>query len=231
MDAEAAAKVRSLIEADAAAFSQSLSSTRLQRPFFVPFLLHRWEGSEALNAKLAEAIDGQRQASAGVRRSNVGGWHSEVGLLEWAGDAGRSLVGRMVAMANHATRLLFQEHGVVTGPPFGWKVSAWANLNLAGDWNNLHFHSGSTWSGSYYVAAGDPAPADRPGSGRLVFLDPLLAAQMSFFPKILPEFHEVTPEPGLMVLFPSYLQHLVQPYLGRQPRISIAFNLTKDPYP
>ena len=54
---------------------------------------------------------------------------------------------------------------------------------------------------------------------------------MSFFSGILPEFHEFVPRQGLMVLFPAYLQHLVRPYLGQQPRISIAFNLTKDPYP
>jgi uncharacterized protein (TIGR02466 family) len=95
----------------------------------------------------------------------------------------------------------------------------------------MHFHSGSTWSGTYYVSGGDPAPADRPGAGNLAFLDPLLAAQMSFFSSILPQFHEVMPRPGLMVLFPSYLQHIVQPYVGQRPRISIAFNLSKDPYP
>jgi uncharacterized protein (TIGR02466 family) len=229
MAGEAPEKARA-IEADAAALARSLSAARLQHPFFVPLLVHRWDASEALNAELEAAIARQRQASEGVRRSNVGGWHSELGLLEWAGEPGRALVARMVAMANHATRLLMQEHQV-SAPRFGWKVSAWANLNLAGDWNKMHFHSGSTWSGTYYVSGGDPAPADRPGAGNLAFLDPLLAAQMSFFSGILPQFHEVMPRPGLMVLFPSYLQHIVQPYVGQRPRISIAFNLSKDPYP
>jgi Putative 2OG-Fe(II) oxygenase len=116
-------------------------------------------------------------------------------------------------------RLLLQEHEVAAATRFGWKVSAWANLNHAGDWNKMHFHSGSTWSGTYYVAGGDPAPPDRPGSGNLAFLDPLLVAQMIFFSGILPQFHEVRPRPGLMVLFPSYLQHIVHPYLGERPRI------------
>lgn len=229
MGGEAPDKIKS-IEADAAALARSLSAARLQHPFFVPLLVHRWDASERLNAELEAAVARQRQASEGVRRSNVGGWHSEVGLLEWAGEAGRALVARMVAMANHATLLLLQEHQV-SAPRFGWKVSAWANLNLAGDWNKMHFHSGSTWSGTYYVSGGDPAPADRPGAGNLAFLDPLLAGQMSFFSGILPQFHEVMPRPGVMVLFPSYLQHVVLPYLGQRPRISIAFNLSKDPYP
>jgi uncharacterized protein (TIGR02466 family) len=92
-------------------------------------------------------------------------------------------------------------------------------------------HSSATWSGTYYVSAGDPSPADRPGAGNLAFLDPILAGQMSFFSGILPEFYEFFPRQGLMVLFPAYLQHLVLPYLGERPRISIAFNLSKDPYP
>jgi uncharacterized protein (TIGR02466 family) len=230
MSPEAAGVVKE-IEAEATGLLRSLAGARLRHPFFVPLLTHRWEETEALNAELEAAVIGRRQSGEGVRRSNVGGWHSEVGLLEWAGEAAHALVARMVAMANHATRLLLQEHEVAAAPRFGWKVSAWANLNHAGDWNKMHFHSGSTWSGTYYVAGGDPAPPDRPGSGNLAFLDPLLAAQMSFFSGILPQFHEVRPRPGLMVLFPSYLQHIVHPYLGERPRISIAFNLSKDPYP
>ena len=226
-DPKAAAKA---IETSAAALAQSLSTARLHRPFFVPMLSQRWEGCETLNAELETAILAQAAESEGIRRSNVGGWHSEAGLLEWAGDSGRSLITRMIALANHATRVVFQEHNV-SGPRFGWKVSAWANVNRAGDWNKIHFHSSSTWSGTYYVSAGDAPPADHPGAGNLAFLDPILAGQMSFFSGILPEFYEFVPKPGLMVLFPSYLQHVVLPYLGERPRISIAFNLTKDPYP
>ena len=41
----------------------------------------------------------------------------------------------------------------------------------------------------------------------------------------------VKPEPGLMVLFPSYLPHMVYVHQGKRPRISIAFNLRKEPFP
>ncbi len=34
-----------------------------------------------------------------------------------------------------------------------------------------------------------------------------------------------------MVLFPSYLPHMVVVHQGKRPRISIAFNLRKEPYP
>jgi hypothetical protein len=120
------------IEASAAALAQKLSAARLHRPFFVPILSHRWEECESLNAELEAAILARAGGTAGIRRSNVGGWHSEPGLLEWAGESGRGLIARMIAMANHATRVVLQEHNV-SGPRFGWKISAWANINRAGD--------------------------------------------------------------------------------------------------
>ena len=43
--------------------------------------------------------------------------------------------------------------------------------------------------------------------------------------------YTVRPEPGLMVLFPSYMPHMVLPHQGGRERVSIAFNLRKEPYP
>ena len=40
----------------------------------------------------------------------------------------------------------------------------------------------------------------------------------------LEERHLIDPTPGLMVLFPSWLQHFVHPFFGKGERISIAFN-------
>jgi hypothetical protein len=44
-----------------------------------------------------------------LQRSNVGGWHSEVGRLEFCGDAGRRLAGHMFEMADEATRRTLAE--------------------------------------------------------------------------------------------------------------------------
>jgi len=67
------------IEASAAALAQKLSAARLHHPFFVPILSHRWEECESLNAELEAAILARAGGTAGIRRSNVGGWHSEPG--------------------------------------------------------------------------------------------------------------------------------------------------------
>ncbi|PWE17395.1 hypothetical protein DDZ18_06845 [Marinicauda salina] len=37
--------------------------------------------------------------------------------------------------------------------------------------------------------------------------------------------HHIQPEPGLLVLFPSWLMHAVRPHNGQRDRISIAMNI------
>ena len=54
---------------------------------------------------------------------------------------------------------------------------------------------------------------------------------IGFAPGLVPMTAFVKPEPGLMVLFPSYLPHMVYVHQGKRPRISIAFNLRKEPFP
>jgi hypothetical protein len=80
----------------------------------------------------------------------------------------------------------------------------------------------ATWSGIYYVDPGDE-PADSTG-GALELLHPVTASAMTFFPGILPSARLVRPEPGMVVVFPSYLQHGVRMYHGERPRICVPFN-------
>ena len=44
-----------------------------------------------------------------------------------------------------------------------------------------------------------------------------------------PETRRVRPEPGLMVLFPSYVFHRTIPFQSDQTRISVAFDVVPDP--
>jgi uncharacterized protein (TIGR02466 family) len=206
-----------------------LKDAAVEFPFVVPIVRHVWDDSASLNQALAEAILAQEARSAGSSKSNVGGWQSSQDFLAWTGDAGRMLAARMVEMANHATAQLLARLGTekARSAQFSWKIAIWANVNRAGDYNKVHLHPGATWSGVYYVDAGDSGAE----GGRLSLMDPSPAAQMTFLTGLLRPTLEVTPVAGLMVLFPSYLPHMVHPYRGERPRISIAFNAHKDPYP
>jgi uncharacterized protein (TIGR02466 family) len=205
------------------------SSATFKHLFPAPFMAFVWPDGAEINEELRPRILEAASRSAGTQKSNSGGWRSESGQLEFCGDAGRRLVRRMYEMADEATRRTLAE---LREQPrtFRWTLHAWANVNRLGGFNRVHTHPGSTWSGTYYVDPGAP-PADADGGTPLHFFDPCQGRANTFLQPMLPSSYLVRPEPGLMVLFPSYMPHMVFPHQGEQERISIAFNLRKEPYP
>jgi uncharacterized protein (TIGR02466 family) len=206
-----------------------LESAEFAPLFPTPFLSYQWPDSDALNKELREKILAHERAhpGSGQSKSNIGGWHSETGQLQFCGSAGRTLVERATAMTNEATQRVFAGR---EAPSFGWTIEAWANVNRVGDFNRMHLHGMSTWSGTYYVEDGDP-PRDAEFGTSLEITDPNPQRSATFFPQILPQGIFIRPLPGLMVLFPSYVPHMVMPHRGKKPRISIAFNFRKNPFP
>jgi uncharacterized protein (TIGR02466 family) len=205
-----------------------LASAKIANLFATPLLAHVWSDGETVNADLRERILAHEQANPGEAKTNVGGWHSETGQLEFCGDAGRRLVRHMYEMADEATRRVLTEFGHAPRP-FRWTLHAWVNVNRTGDFNRVHTYPGSTWSGTYYVDTGEP---DDPAAGTPIhFFDPCQGRANTFLPPLVPSSVLQRPEPGLMILFPSYLPHMVYAHRGAQPRISVAFNLRKEPFP
>jgi len=112
-----------------------------------------------------------------------------------------------------------------------WGVQAWPNVNRFGDYHDPHNHPHAYLSGTYYVAV----PKDmetletrndvRPG--RITFYDPRYGANMTAIrddPQIEAE-HTIEPEPGLILLWPAFINHFVHPNLSKSPRISVSFNV------
>ena len=90
-----------------------------------------------------------------------------------------------------------------------------------------HIHPHSAISGTYYVTA-------PPESGAIRFEDPRLGLMMAAPPRkktARPEnrsFVDVTPKPGMLLLWESWLRHGVEPNAARAPRISVSFNFRMD---
>ena len=204
----------------------NFAEARFANLFATPLVTCVLDDSADLNASLRERILAHRAGRPGIGKSNRGGWHSEIGQLEFCGDAGERLVSYMRALGDEATRRVFAEFGE-PAMPVQWKVHAWANVNRAGDFNKVHVHAASTWSGTYYVDAGEPSDSGAP----LHLFDPCQARTVTFLPQAVRDSVFIHPKPGLMVLFPSYVPHMVFPHEGEGTRISIAFNLRKEPYP
>jgi uncharacterized protein (TIGR02466 family) len=207
---------------------RELETARLGNLFASPLLEHVWADGSQLNAQLRESILTHACQYPGEGRTNVGGWHSEVGGLEFCGSAGQRLISHMREMTEEATRRLYALFSRLPDP-LSWTLSAWANINREGDFNAVHTHPGATWSGVYYVDNGE-SRLDTQGTAIHLF-DPCPARTNIFFPELSCQNVVFKPAPGLMILFPSYLPHAVLPHRGDRPRISIAFNVRKEPYP
>lgn len=111
-----------------------------------------------------------------------------------------------------------------------WSLQAWANVNMRGDYHNLHNHPHSWLSGTYYVAVpAQPADTHRRDldPGAISFYDPRAQANMTAIfgdGQFDPEYRRL-PRPGELFLWPSFLHHLVHPNLAEAPRVSISFNI------
>ena len=207
---------------------RELEAARFGSLFASPLLEHMWADSAELNAELRERILEHARRHPGSEQTNVGGWHSEIGRLEFCGSAGERLVRHMREMIEEATLRLYASYSRPP-EPLSWILSAWANINRRGDFNNMHTHPGATWSGVYYVDDGESIP-DAEGTA-IQLSDPCPARTNIFFPELSNSNVLFGPVPGLMILFPSYVPHAVPPHRGDRPRISIAFNVRKEPFP
>jgi uncharacterized protein (TIGR02466 family) len=206
-----------------------LRNAQLGNFFSTPVLEHVWADAAQLNLALRASILDQARLCPGEQLSNAGGWHSATGLLEFCGSAGERLVSHMRQMTREATRRLYAEFSEFPPDTLRWSLSAWANVNQAGHSNNMHTHPGATWSGVYYVDHGEESSGAE--AAALHLSDPCPPRTNIFFPELLSATVRIRPEPGLMVLFPSYVPHAVPPHRGARPRISIAFNVRKEPFP
>lgn len=198
--------------------------------YATPILHRQWPDAAALNAGLKRILLAREQAQPqfrgkGLRRSNLGGWRSEPDLLDWPEPEIRRLKQMIQEGVGAMQRLALGPQGRGVRLRIDAVAAAWANVNRQGAYNVVHNHPGQHWSGVYYVEADAPA-ADEPLNGAFEFHDPRPAAGAMPIPGFaFGEKHLIQPRPGLMLVFPSWHQHMVHPYQGEGVRISIAFNV------
>ena len=115
--------------------------------------------------------------------------------------------------------------------PVDWSLQGWFNINRLGDYHDPHNHPYAYLSGTYYVRVPESRATNQNRSdvrpGCITFYDPRGAVNMTAIkgdPQVEPEF-TVSPKPGMILLWPSFLMHYVHPNLSDDPRISISFNL------
>ncbi len=101
--------------------------------------------------------------------------------------------------------------------------SLWVNVLKPGGHHGAHIHPHSIMSGSFYVEVPN-------GSGAIRFEDPRLPMMMAAprrrddAPDDLRAFVSVDPQPGVLLMWESWLRHEVMPHGGKGERLSVSFN-------
>ena len=197
--------------------------------FATPIAVVEIPEAAAVNDALRHTILEHERTVPSVDHSNLGGWQSPWDFTEWGGEAG----GQVVALATRiADRLTSNRDGKPV--QVTWKINAWANINRAQHGNEFHTHPGAYWSASYYVDDGgigdDPALG-----GEFEIQDPRGVGPAMYAPMLafatpggqsVGASELIRPRSGMMLVFPSWLSHAVQPYRGTATRISIAMNMS-----
>ena len=189
--------------------------------FSTPISASKIDNYEKVNEEMFNYINElQIKDPQGVIKSNFKGWHSKD--FDMNDEQPKKFIEAIKNNINSALN------------DMGWDLkkqtvkikSVWAIINEKGAWNQKHHHSNSDLSAAYYVSAHE-------NCGDIVFYDPRPAPvhnhPISKSPnKLNATVNSIKPESGMLVLFPSYLEHSVNPNLFNNKRIVISFNLSLE---
>jgi uncharacterized protein (TIGR02466 family) len=150
-----------------------------------------------------------------ARRTTRAGWSSpDRAILDHAVFA---------PLESEIRRLVSSALAHTAGEEVPFKLKSWANLHERGGFNQLHMHEHALLSGVFYLSVPE-------GSGPLFFRDPRPGVLHSPFSGEGPNACKIVnliPRAGLLVLFPHWLEHWVEPHDSDEPRIAIAFNAAR----
>ena len=163
-----------------------------------------------------------KKDNIGVQRSNVGGWHSENIIEEQHPEFQKLLVEIRKYIFTYQSKIGFKKEleSII--------YDGWINFNEKNDFNMWHIHAMNdlVFSGAYYIKVDDPQ------SGPIQFRHPLAPylgvmwkdEQLEIRTASNGSTIEIFPEPNLLLVFPSWLQHTVLPNNTNSTRISMSFN-------
>jgi len=189
--------------------------------FSTPIWTSKIDDYEKINNMMHNYIYNlQKKDPKGVVKSNLKGWHSKNFNIK--DDEPKNFIEAIKKNINKAIN------------DMAWDLRSqevtlsnmWAIINKRGAMNQKHHHSNSDLSAAYYVTA-------KEGCGDIIFYDPrpgiVYKHPISIKPNLLNAANNgVKPEPGMLILFPSYLEHSVNPNMSDNERIVISFNISLE---
>ena len=168
-----------------------------------------------LNKHLEHHIIEWSKRDKGLQKTNMNGWHSETNMHKLPEYI--DLVDLLFKAQFH----IYKEELLDNEPFLG---NMWANINYKGGFNRPHMHPNSLWSGVYYIKTPE-------NCGHLKCEDPKSVAAMTHpkrkegqLPSYLWREVHYKPIAGRLIMFPSWLNHCVDPNESDDIRISVSFN-------
>ena len=138
------------------------------------------------------------------KKSNMGGWQSRANLFEDPifQEFNKSILNAAAGILKEYTNC----------EPY--LQAMWANINTKGNYNGQHTHEGEL-SGVFYCQVPE-------NSGKIVLVNP---AVRSYISAVKNNNFTINPKRLALIMFPSWLEHYVEPNQSDNPRISISFNI------
>ncbi len=187
--------------------------------FSTPVWVSKIDNYKDTNDKIYGYIKNlQNIDNKGLIKSNIKGWHSK--NFDLKNEIVINFINSISAEINAVIKAMDWDIKNQTA-----KISGmWAIINTGGASNARHHHGNSDISAAYYVRAPE-------NCGEIVFYDPRPAPVFSHPRSNNPNFlnamvNSITPVEGGLVLFPSYLDHSVNPNNSSEERVVISFNLS-----
>ena len=100
-------------------------------------------------------------------------------------------------------------------------TSIWTIRQTNGDYQEMHTHPGGNLSGNIYISAPELTDNSKPSDSQILFRLPQTKDIGKF---IMNDTWKFTPSAGSMIVFPSYLPHVVYPWHGEGHRTIMAFD-------
>ena len=208
--------------------ASEISVSQVHVPLFAtPLSMYDLPDMDEVNRDLTTRLVAESVSVPTVRRSNVGGWHSQ-NLAARPEACFRTLLQCIVTRVREAVEALAQDRGQRL-PAMRIGAHAWAMVMRNGDYTIPHDHSEVHWATVYYADAGDANAAAHPASGLLALCDPRRGARPMPGLDLTGGTFTVLARTGRLVIFPGWMLHYVHTYQGQRPRVSISCNLIFEP--
>jgi uncharacterized protein (TIGR02466 family) len=173
------------------------------------------------NDKLKDYVLSLKEKNNSQIFSNVGGWHSP--FFNFDNSEILNLCNEVLNGCKQFKSVMGFETNIEPNI-----TNMWSIVNENGHFNRPHVHKTVVWSGAYYIQAdGD--------EGDIVFLNPSVNLQYHIENRFKNNYNETTssifsikPETNKLLIFPSWIQHYVNPNLTKKSRIAISFNVALD---